>query len=88
MKTKSGFILRRVGDSYLIVPVGAEAQKFNGIIKLNETGKFLWEKLGVGMSEKELIDAMLSEYDVSEQTARADVEAFVGKALAANLIER
>lgn len=87
MKTKSGFILRAVGDSYIIVPVGAEAQKFNGIIRLNSTGKFLWELLEKGSDEEELVKALVAEYDADEETARRDVKAFVKKAVLSNLVE-
>lgn len=87
MKTKSGFILRAVGDNYIIVPVGAEAQKFNGIIKLNSTGKFLWEKLEKGTSEEELVKTLVAEYEIDEETAKKDVEAFVKKAVSSNLVE-
>lgn len=87
MKTKSGFILRAVGDNYIIVPVGAEAQKFNGIIKLNSTGKFLWEMLEKGTSEEELVKALVAEYETDEETAKKDVEAFVKKAVSSNLVE-
>ena len=45
MKIKDNFILRKVADSYVVVPVGKLTLDFNGIINLNETGAFLFELL-------------------------------------------
>ena len=87
IKTKPGFLLREIGQTYIVVPVGAEAQKFNGIIKLNKTGKFLWETVSQGIEFEDLIDAILSEYDIDDEVARKDAQSFVEKASAANLIE-
>ena len=87
IKTKPGFLLREIGQTYIVVPVGAEAQKFNGIIKLNKTGKFLWETISQGIEFEDLINAVLDEYDIDEEIARKDAQAFVEKANAANLIE-
>ena len=36
MKIKKDFILRKVADSYVVVPVGKLTLDFNGIINLNE----------------------------------------------------
>ena len=45
MKIKEDFVLRKVADSYVVVPVNKMTLDFNGIINLNETGAFLFEKL-------------------------------------------
>ncbi len=87
VKAKPGFVLREIGQTYIIVPVGAEAQKFNGIIKLNKTGKFLWEAISQGIDVEDLVANMLQEYDISEEVVRGDVESFIEKAKNANLAE-
>ena len=69
MKIKDGFILRQVAGSYLVISVGGESVDFNGMITVNETGAFLWEKLTAGATEAELLDAMLAEYEVDAETA-------------------
>ncbi len=87
MKTKSGFILRALGDNYIIVPVGPEAQRFNGIIKINQTGKTLWQLLEQSADKAQMVKALTEQFEIDEQTAKADVDAFVTKAYKANLIE-
>ncbi len=86
MKIKSGFILRNVSGQNVVVAVGAASRSFSGIIRLNETGKFLWERLAAEKTEEELCDALLSEYELSAEQARADVSAFVQKLKEAELL--
>lgn len=87
MKIKDGFILRQVADTYIVVAVGEEAKKANVMVTLNETGGFLWEKLTTGATEDELVEAILDTYEIDEETARADVNAFIQKVSGSNLIE-
>jgi len=78
MKLKSGFVLREVAGSTVVVPTGGDVN-FNGMISLNETGKTLWEALGTETDADGLVQALLAEYDVDEATARAGVDTFVAK---------
>ncbi len=86
MKIKSGFILREVAGSYLVVAVGSRVKQFNGMINLNETGAFLWKLLEKGTTEEEAVAAMLGAYDVDEEIAKADVKAFIAKLTEAGVL--
>lgn len=88
MKIKSGFMLRKVGGQNVVVAVGAASREFNGIIKLNETGAFLWELLKKECSAEELTEELLKEYDTDKETAAADVKAFLEKLEGAELLAR
>ena len=87
MKTKKGFMLRKVADKNVVVPIGQASVDFNGAINLNETGAFLWEQLAKGCSYDELLSALLGEYDVAEDVARRDIDAFLETARNANIID-
>ena len=88
MKIKEGFILRKVSEAYVVIAVGEAAKDFNGMITLNSTGAFLWEKLSQGCETKnQLVDALLDEYDVPGEIAAADVDKFLEKLEKASLIE-
>ncbi len=87
MKIKNGFLLRQVGSQNVVVAIGEESRNFNGIIRLNETGRFLWEKLQSNTDEASLVSLLLAEYDTNEATAAADVAAFVASLKGANLLE-
>ncbi len=86
MKIKDGFMLRKVGSETVVVATGAASVGFNGIIRLNDTGEFLWGLLAQDMTEDALAAAMLSEYDIDEVTAKKDIAAFVGRLKEANLL--
>lgn len=77
MRIKDGFILRQVAGNYIAVAVGEESVDFNAMVTTNETGAFLWKKLQNETTEKELLDALLSEYDVDEETAKVDISEFL-----------
>ena len=80
MKVKEDFVLRKVADSYVVVPVNKMTLNFNGIITLNETGAFLWREAEKGdFSVESLTAALLNEYEVDEATATRDVASFVAK---------
>lgn len=87
MKIKNDFILRKVADSYVVVPVGKMTLNFNGIINLNETGAFLFGELQKGADREELIQKLLAEYDVTPEKAANDIDIFIQKAKDADVLE-
>jgi hypothetical protein len=87
MKIKKDFILRKVADSYVVVPVGKLTLDFNGIINLNETGAFLFGLLQEGAEKEDLLQKMLEEYDVTPEKAAADIDVFLKKAEEADVLE-
>ncbi len=87
MKIKNGFMLRKVGSQNVVVAVGTASKDFNGIIRLNDSGRYLWEKLQSETDEEELIKAMLNDYDIDEVTARADIRRFIQTLKGADLLE-
>lgn len=86
MKIKDGFVLRNICDEYIVVAVGRQTLDFKGLIKLNETGAFLWEQLKNERSEEELLTALCAEYAVDEATAKADIAAFLASLKEAALL--
>ncbi len=87
MKIKDGFVLKKLTDNYLVIPLGNRVVDFEAIIKLTETGAFLWSQLSDNKTIDELVVAMTSEYDVDENKARVDIVRFVNKLKDADLIE-
>ena len=77
MKIKKGFVIRKVGGDSVVVPVGEMSKKFHGMINLNETGAFLCQFYTEEHTLDEGVNALLSEYEVEETLARADVEQFI-----------
>lgn len=78
MKLREGFLLREIAGDTVVIPTG-ETVDLNMMITLNETGRFLWQRLETGTDEASLTAALLAEYDVDELTAQTHVAAFVRK---------
>ncbi|MCH5298419.1 MAG: PqqD family protein [Ruminococcus sp.] len=86
MKIKENFLLRKISDAYVVVPVGSAVVDFSGLVNLNESGALLFEKLQNGAEESDLVALLLEEYDVSEELARADVKKFIEKVKDADIL--
>lgn len=74
MKLKDGFITHNTGDENLLVATGESGKSFNGIVRNNETAAFIAELLKNEITEDEIVNKILEEYDVDEKTARKDVK--------------
>ena len=77
MKIKSGFIKRNIAGSNIVVPVGENAKSFNAMITLNDSASFFWDCFQKDITVEECTALVCAEYDVDEEKARTDVEAFV-----------
>lgn len=77
MTIKEGFLLRTLGDTNVVVPIGQASVDLRGMISLNETGAFLWKCLQTAQTEETLVAQLLETYDVEEVRAAEDVARFV-----------
>ena len=79
MKIKEGYVINKLGGGYVVVTVGDASKDFNGLIRLNNTGAFLWENIREGLDTREkLVQAMMDYYDdLDEETARKDLDQFL-----------
>ena len=78
MKLKDGFILREVAGQNVVLPSGDDLD-LNMMITLNDTGKFIWNLLETEIEEKDIISAILKEYDVDHRTAESALAGFIRK---------
>lgn len=79
MKIRKELIRREIAGDVILVPVGGTVLENNGLFALNELGAFLWDRLESAEDEESLVQAVLSEYEVDEDTARTDTAAFLQK---------
>ena len=77
MKINENFLLRDVAGQKVVLPVGEAADKFNGMIRLNDTGIYLWTLLEQDTTMDALVASMLKDYEVDEETARTDIGIFI-----------
>ena len=86
MKIKNGFIVREVAGSTVVVPLDP-TNTFGNMLKLNGTGKFLWEKLSVDVTLDDLVSALVAEYEIDAVTAKRDTERFLASLRALGALE-
>lgn len=79
MKLKKELIKREIAGDVVLVPVGKTVYDANGLFILNEVGAFLWDKLPMAENEDALLAAVLDTYEVSPETAKEDIAAFLRK---------
>ncbi len=79
MRIKEGYIMKKLGAGYVVVTVGQSSREFNGLIRLNEPGAFLWQSILDGTNRREkLIEKMLERYeDLDKVTAQKDLDEFL-----------
>ena len=87
MKIKEGFVVREIAGESVVIALGKASQTFNGMIKLNETGRMIWDGLASGKEKEEIIGAFLAEYDVDRSVIEADYEKFISALKGANILE-
>lgn len=79
MKIKSGFVLRKIENDYIVVSVGKRVKEFNGVINLNEASAILWQELEKGAENEDLVNKLLQVYQVEKSIAEKDVYTFTQK---------
>lgn len=77
MKIKDGFILKEFGGETVVVATGEASKSFYGMIKLNNTGKDIWEGLLKGLSEDEIISLMADKYHQDFKEVESDVHEMI-----------
>lgn len=77
MKLKSTIILRKIAGETILVPVGEDAVRVNGLITVNEVGALICEQLKEERMVEALVAAVTAQFDVDAQTARADIASFI-----------
>jgi len=87
MKIKNGFVVREIAGECVVVALGEASRIFNGIIKLNETAKLIWNMLSEGNEKETVIQSILETYEVDRETAEHDFDRFVETLKGANILE-
>ncbi len=87
MKVNHEFLLKEIAGSFVVIPVSSVLVDFDGMITLNETGVFLWRLLEEEKTFDELLVALRAEYEVDDETARADIAAFLDQMRAIRALE-
>lgn len=77
MKLKATIVLRKIAGETILVPVGEDAVRVNGLITVNAVGALLCDQLKEERTIEELVAAVTEQFDVDASTARTDIESFI-----------
>lgn len=88
MKIRNNLILRKVGDTWAVFPIAEQLGNYGNIMRLNETGAFLWNCLCNEVTKEELEEALMKEYEITEEVAGRTVTGFLSQLEEQNIIEK
>lgn len=71
MKLKKEFISHSANGENMMIDVSG---KFSGLVKTNSTANYIVELLKHDITEEEIVENMLSKYEVSKETLSQDVK--------------
>ena len=87
MKIIEGFVLRPLGEEYIVIGEGIAQINFNKMISLNSTAAFLWENIeGKDFTVEDLTKLLTDNYEVEEERAAADAAAIAAKWIEAGIV--
>lgn len=86
MNLNKDFILRNIAGESILVATGSATQDFNGMITLNEVATFILENIDECETEEVLVEKVLEEFEIDEETARSDVREFLDQAIKFGII--
>ena len=66
-------MVRQVMEDIVAIPVGDAANRFGGMLLLNEVSRVIWTELEKGADIDGLVTAVTDAFEVSEEEARADI---------------
>lgn len=88
MKLNENFVLKTVAGSTVVMPVGEAVSKINGMIKLNDSAKFIWELLETGKSTEEILTEMKNNFfDADDENLKADLNNFLNILIEKGILE-
>lgn len=79
MKIRKELLKREIAGESFLVPLGKTTYEANGLYALTDLGAFIWDLLPEAENEEEILEKILSEYEVDESTAKADLTEFIEK---------
>lgn len=77
MHLKYKFAIQEVADTFVAVVSDEDMEKFNGLIRMNKTGKDIFELLSDDVTEEDIVAALQKKYEGSEENIRDEVHKFV-----------
>lgn len=87
MKLKNNFVLKQIADETVAIYVNKDTADLRRAVSLNGSAKEMFEALQNGASKQEIILLLTKNYNISEEQATKDAEAFIGLLYSNNLLD-
>ena len=68
-----------MGSDFYMVPVGEDADKLKGVLRLNKEGKEIVQMLAQEMTEEAIVDALAAKYETDRETLARYVRGVIEK---------
>lgn len=79
MPINQNYILKNVGQDYMLIPLVGGSMDVSKVYNLTETGAFIYQQLCLNKDVEEITDAMCHEYNVTHDQAAKDIVVFIEK---------
>lgn len=79
MKASQNVVKRVIAGETVLIPTGKLSEQIQGLMSLNETGVILWDRLSEGCTEEELCQALLDEYETTQEEVQKDIIQFLSQ---------
>ena len=80
-------ISRKIEDEYILVPMLASSDEVEHIFNLNQVGADVWERIDGNKTVKDIVEALVMEYEGEPGEIEGDVIEFLNDILDAGIIE-
>lgn len=77
MPINENFILKNIGNEYMIIPLVDGGISFNRVFNVTETGALTFNMLKENRTITEIVKEILALYDVSEEVCLKDTNEFI-----------
>ena len=71
------FELINIAEEYILVPVGENAESFQGVVVINEAAAFLLKNMKQNITVNKLVDLLVEHYNVDHERAYEDVKKMI-----------
>lgn len=79
MRLIGDLVLQKISDKYLLVPTGKAVDVFDGVIKMNETSKIIYDAIKLEKEKQDIVDELINKYQISNEDSILYVEEVVNK---------
>ena len=81
-------VARRIADEFVLVPIVGHGAQVDSIYNLNRAGAFIWEQLDGRRSGTQIVEALMSRFEVDRRTAEEDYGVFIAKLLSIGAVSK